>query len=292
MTTAERGSGPEQEIRTLRAEVRRLRAALRRRTPSLVLLLRQRGFRVYKKEPAVDLFLPAKRHHDVYYELLQKYSFRLFLRDVIKLKNGFTPEAVARYATPAVTNAYLDRLLAFRLLRRTPAGFALRAQDVTSFGPTLEWYVAELFRREYGADALWGVKFRRPKVGGDYDVLAALQDGLLLYGEVKSSPPKQVYAGEVAAFLDRIEDLAPDAALFLMDTELRMKDKIVPLFEAELGRRMPTPPAVRRMERELFEIDGRIFIVNAKESIGRNIGVVLRRLSRDRACRSMGKKDQ
>ena len=96
-------------------------------------------------------------------------------------------------------------------------------------------------KREFDAEAVWGVKFRRPKVGGDYDVLARV-DGDLFYLEVKSSPPKQIYDSEVAAFLDRVDDLAPENRMFLMDTELRMKDKIVPMFEQELAERMEQPP--------------------------------------------------
>jgi len=117
---------------------------------------------------------------------------------------------------------------------------------------------------------LWGVKFRRPKVGGDYDVIAKFE-GSLFYVEVKSSPPKQIYDSEIAAFLDRVADLAPAIAVFLMDTELRMKDKLVPMFEEELARRFPDPPPVLRVERELFQISDRIFIVNAKESILGNL---------------------
>jgi len=110
-------------------------------------------------------------------------------------------------------------------------------------------------------------------------VLAKLE-GALLYIEAKSSPPKQVTDGEVAAFLDRVEDLAPETAVFLMDTELRMKDKVVPMFEHELAQRHSAPPAVARLERELFSIQDRIYIVNAKESIGRNIGTVVERYFR------------
>ena len=127
-----------------------------------------------------------------------------------------------------------------------------------------------MFKREFGSEAVWGVKFKRPGVGGDYDVIAKL-DGALFYVEVKSSPPKQIYDSEVAAFLDRVADLSPEVAVFFMDTELRMKDKIVPLFEQELGRRHPEPPAVIRMERELFHVGNSMFIVNAKESIVGNI---------------------
>jgi hypothetical protein len=67
----------------------------------------------------------------------------------------------------------------------------------------------------------------------------------------------------------------PEITVFFMDTELRMKDKIAPMLESELGKRYSDPPSVRRMERELFEIDNRIFIINAKESIIRNIEKVV-----------------
>jgi hypothetical protein len=130
---------------------------------------------------------------------------------------------------------------------------------------------------------LWGVKFKRPKVRGDFDVLAKL-DGSLLYVEVKSSPPKQVMTSEIAAFLDRVEDLAPETAVFLKDTELRMKDKLVPMFEQELAKRsIGSPPAVVRIERELFGVRARPFIVNAKKSIGRNLQRVIARYIQGRS---------
>ena len=265
-----------EELAYLKKEVRRLRAAMARLTPGLDVLLKRRGFSIYKKEPADDLLVPAKRYHAGYYRMLHKYSFRLLLRDVIKRHDVFTPDQVTRYATPVVTRTYLEYLLSMKLLKRKTKGYVLAGGPVKSFGGTLEWYVAELFKREFGSEAAWGVKFKRPRVGGDYDVVAQL-DGALVYVEVKSSPPKQIYDSEIAAFLDRVGDLAPETAVFLMDTELRMKDKIVPMFEQELARRSPYPPAVERMERELFAIQDRIFIINAKEDIIRNIQKVLAR---------------
>jgi hypothetical protein len=53
-----------------------------------------------------------------------------------------------------------------------------------------------------------------------------------------------------------------------------MKDKLVPMFEKELRKRLKKPPDVLRMERELFHVRDRIFIINAKESILRNIETV------------------
>jgi Holliday junction resolvase-like predicted endonuclease len=164
--------------------------------------------------------------------------------------------------------------LSVKLIKKRAREYVLAKGTITSFGATLEWYVAEVFKREFGQEAVWGVKFKRPKVGGDYDVIAKF-DGSLFYVEVKSSPPKQIYDSEIAAFLDRVEDFAPAIAVFLMDTELRMKDKLVPMFEKELKERYKDPPAVVRMERELFHIRDRVFIVNAKESIVRNFEKVV-----------------
>jgi hypothetical protein len=134
-------------------------------------------------------------------------------------------------------------------------------------------------KRELSFESVWGVKFKRPSVGGDYDVLAKF-NGSVLYIEVKSSPPKQVYPTEISAFLGRVSDLMPEVAIFFMDTELRMKDKIVPLFEAELAKKYVAPPEVARMEKELFQIDNRIFIINAKDNIVSNIERVLDRYFR------------
>lgn len=265
-----------EELVLLREEVKRLRQALNRLTPSLETILKRRGFRVYKMEPADNLMVPDDPFRDSFFEKLHKYSFRLLLRDVIKHQDRFTLEQVTRYSTARVIRSYLGYLRDIRLIEEGAAGYVLSRRPVTSFGPTLEWYIAELLRREFGAEVFWGVKFKRPKVGGDYDVLAKL-DGSLLYVEVKSSPPKQVMASEIAAFLDRVEDLAPETAVFLMDTELRMKDKLVPMFEQELGKRSSDPPPVLRLERELFHLQERIFIVNAKESISRNIETVVNR---------------
>lgn len=265
-----------EELACLREEVKRLRRTLNELSPDINMLLKRRGFIIYKKEPVDDLFVPLKKFQNRFYRMLHKYSFRLLLRDVIKHQKLFTLEQVTQYATASITNGYLDCLLSVKLIRKKGAGYVLAKGPIRSFGVTLEWYIAEIFKREFGSESVWGVKFKRPRIGGDYDVIAKM-DTFLIYSEVKSSPPKQIYDSEIAAFLDRVADLAPAVAIFLIDTELRMKDKIVPMFENELARRFSDPPSVERVERELFQINGRIFIVNAKESITGNIGKVLNR---------------
>lgn len=259
-----------EEIQALRDEIKRLRQALTELTPSLETLLRHRGFRIYKKEPSDDLVIPSKKFLKDYYEILKKYSFRLFLRDVIKHQESFTKEQVTKYAASDVTGSYIDFLLSVKLIETAgDQRFRLKKRPVKSFGETLEWFLCEILKKEFSAEATWGVKFKRPQVGGDYDLIAKI-DGSILYMEVKSSPPKQISANEITAFFDRVFDLSPEISVFFMDTELRMKDKIVPMFEEELKKRLHSPPPVLRIEKELFQIRNRTFIINARDSITNN----------------------
>jgi hypothetical protein len=262
------------EIKLLKSEIKRLEKALSKVTPSLDVLLKRREFKVYKKEPPEDLLLPEKKYINIFYEKLKKYSFRLFLRDVIKHQNFFTIDKVARYATKEITSQYIDFLLKANLTESTAKGYRLKKRPIKSFGETLEWFIARLIEKEFESETIWGVKFKRPKVGGDYDLIAKI-DSSILYMEIKSSPPKQIYDKEIAAFLKRIEDLSPEVSIFFMDTELRMKDKIVPMFEAELQRHYKKSVSVERIVKELFHINKKIFIINSKDSITANIRTVL-----------------
>ncbi|NOZ68374.1 MAG: hypothetical protein GXP46_03835 [Deferribacteres bacterium] len=266
--------GKDDEIRFLKSEIRRLRSIISGLSPSLETMLKCRGFTVYKKEPRDDLLVPEKKYAEEFFEKLKKYSFRLFLRDVIKHQDSFSAEKVSRYATRQVSSQYIDFLLRAGLAESFDSRYRLKKRPIRSFGATLEWFVAGLIEREFQAETLWGVKFRRPDIGGDYDLIARVES-LIVYMEIKSSPPKQIYDKEIAAFLKRVEDLAPDMSVFFVDTELRMKDKIVPMFEDALQRRYKNHIPVERIKKELFHINRKIFIINAKGGIASNFGTVL-----------------
>ena len=158
----------QEEILSLRAEIRRLRKSLTELTPSLPVVLRRRGFRIFRKEPGDDLLLPEERFINAYYRLLQKYSFRLFLRDVIQHQRCFTIRDVTRYSTQEVTEEYASFLYRIRLIERREGtdSYCLSRGPVKSFGPTLEWFLSEICKREFAAEAVWGAKFKRPVVGG------------------------------------------------------------------------------------------------------------------------------
>ena len=262
------------ETRLLNAEIKRLRKKVNELSPSLAVMLGNRGFRIYKKEPSEDLLVPDRKYASDFYEKLKKYSFRLFLRDVIKHQNYFTLDNITRFSTKRVSSAYLDFILKSGIAEPFKKDYRLKTRPVKSFGETLEWFVAKVVKNSFRAETIWGVKFRGRTVGGDYDLIAKVESKIM-YMEIKSSPPKQIYDREITAFFSRIEDLSPDMSIFFVDTELRMKDKIVPMFEDELHRRYKKKIPVERIVKELFHINRKIFIINAKGGISSNINTVL-----------------
>jgi hypothetical protein len=246
-------------------------------------VLRRRGLHPFRQNPTQHLFFPPafpvgeKRK---FYELFQKYSFRLFLREVLIRKGKFRVSEVIRYSTPETGKKYLHFLIERGLAE--PAGdsqYRLGYDPPASLGPTLEWYLAEVLRREFACPAFYGLRCRGGRHGGDYDVVA-LMEGRLLYMEVKSSPPKNIEGVEIQSFLDRLKDFLPHLALFFVDTELRLKDKIVPFFETELFasglRDNGNPPPVQKLGDEIFFAPPRIYILGSKRSIVKNMATCFR----------------
>jgi hypothetical protein len=241
-------------------------------------MLVRRGLQCLSANPNEYLAFPPdwdQSFEDEIYDLLKKYSFRLFFRDVIKKKDSFTTQDLVKYATHECVEKYLDFLLSRKIAVKTKKGaYRLKSSKVSSFGYMLEWFVSKIFEREFYSSTLWGVKLKDTTAGGDYDVIASVE-GNLTYIEVKSSPPKHVEEKEVATFLERVEELNPHLAIFLEDTQLRMKDKIVPFFE-EIGKQKGTFFTIKRLTGELFTVNGKIFIVNSHPDLVNNLGLCLK----------------
>lgn len=184
-------------------------------------------------------------------ELLGHYAFRLFLRGAIQKPEGFAAEDATRYVQGAAVHAYAEALVEIGLARPLADDRYRLTYPATSFGPTLEWYVARDLARRFRFDVVAGVQLRAHGVGGDLDVVAAAE-GKLVYLELKSAPPKHLSDAEVRAFGDRLRALRPDITLFVMDTALRLSDKVVPMLVAELQRRsLDVSITARRVWREL-----------------------------------------
>ncbi|MDH3975944.1 MAG: hypothetical protein OEV42_16845 [Deltaproteobacteria bacterium] len=242
----------------------------------LTAMLKRRGFRVIAANPRDRLFFPQERFNnfdDEIYELLKKYSFRIFMRDLIKNKKSFTCADLLKYVSRECVEIYLQFLLERKIIEKIKDDqFRLKKKSVFSFGETLEWFVAQIFEKEFSSKAMWGVRLKGGKSGGDYDVLASFENRIA-YVEVKSSPPANVEEKEIIAFLKRAEELSPSLAIFLEDTQLRMKDKIVPFFENAL-RKKGLP--IERLRDETFSIGNRVYITNSKGDIAANLAFCIR----------------
>ena len=119
---------------------------------------------------------------------MRHYSFRLFLRDAISKKESFREEGLARYCSLDIARRYIAALCELKLAEKIGEGaFRLLPRSLYSFGPTLEWFVAQVLHREFFSPAIYGVRFRGTQRGGDYDVIARWE-GQVVYVEIKSSP--------------------------------------------------------------------------------------------------------
>jgi hypothetical protein len=136
-----------------------------------------------------------------------------------------------------------------------------------------------MFKKEFASPAIYGVSVKNTPSGGDYDVITSWNQKLI-YVEVKSSPPKGIEQNEISTFFSRMDDILPEVAILFEDTQLRMKDKLVVMFEEELerryGRESKTLYPVKRLIEELFHVQNYIFIVNSKKDVVENFQICLK----------------
>jgi hypothetical protein len=272
----------KKKVRHLSKEIEILKALSVENSTSVEGMLKMRRIRVFRKNPTDRLFFSPElspSYKNQFYEAMKKYSFRLALRDMIKHQDHFRIQDLTRYCSPKVAKEYCDLLSEMgTILTERRGSYRTRVSPLYSFGPTLEWFIAEMFKREFASPAIYGVHVKKTPAGGDYDVMASWNQRLV-YVEVKSSPPKGIELSEISSFFSRIEDLLPEVAILFNDTQLRMKDKLVVMFEEELARRHrkdSRPPVVERLVEELFHVRDRLFIINSKKDVVQNFRICLR----------------
>lgn len=255
-------------------------------------IINQRGLRYAGDSPVESVLLPASQDPaalEEYLRYLKRYSFRILLRDVIKCRASFCAQDLLHYCSPRKAQRYLDYLQRAAIVEPTGTdSFRLRNTAVYSFGDTLEWYVAQVFAHAFAATVAWDVKVYDLPAGGDFDVIATLGN-LLIYVETKSSPPKNIHQPAVAAFFDRLEALAPDVGIFLVDTHLRLADKINKMVRHELKRRAGDRDGVGlvQLRRGVYAASPGLFVINSKPDLTLNLRLCLRHFWAHRARRRL-----
>jgi hypothetical protein len=231
-------------------------------------MLRRRGLAPRPSPP--DLPFPSDHPAAAVAALrarLRHYAFRLFLRGAILRGAGFTPGQTTRYVDAAKARAMAEELVRLGMAEPLARGRYRLTHPPRTFGGTLEWWLAEELRDRLALEVAFGVRSGAAGVGGDLDVVAA-GEGKLVYVEAKSSPPKHVTTPEIAAFLRRVRAVRPDLALFVVDTALRLSDRILPMFAATLGASTGPP---RRVVRETWALTPHLYAVNAREDLVENV---------------------
>jgi hypothetical protein len=259
---------------------------------SVLGMLKRRNFEIFSYNKYNHLIFPKffpKRSQDKLYALLHSYGFRTVLKDAILHKNNFKLSDLTHYCSEETARIYLKELLQLKIVKRRKDGNyqLMHTREIFSLGETLEWFIARLLIEDLECDALWNGVITGLPSGGDFDVLADCENHLL-YLEVKSSPPKAIEVENIRSFLKRVDDLNPDLTIFFEDTTLRMKDKILPIFEEELDHRFKEmshlTPSFEKIHDETYRY-GSLFITNSKLGILENIRLCISSFLRDRGIR-------
>jgi hypothetical protein len=246
--------------------------------------LRRRGVRCGRGRHYGAIVPAPAAAQKVFYDLLKRYSFRLFLRDLIQLHAGAEIGQLTRYCSPATAERFVAALAEIGVVRRGRGGrVRLADQTIHSFGPTLEWFVARALRHELGVATAWSLRPDGAGGGGDYDVVG-VADGALIYVEVKSSAPRNIEQNQIRAFAGRVATLAPEVAILLNDTQLRMYDKLLPALQLEWRQVFGRAGRWSRVVAEIFSWRDRLFVTNSDPDLVGNLGICLERYYRSRGA--------
>ena len=201
---------------------------------------------------------------------LGHYAFRLFLRGAIRLSDGFRPADTTKYLDRAQARTYAEVLVDLGLAARVSRDVYRLKWQARNFGGVLEWFVGRELELRYGFKVATGVRLHIRGGGGDLDVVAAAE-GKLIYIELKSSPPRNLAASGMAAFCDRLNLLRPDVSLFVVDTALRLSDKVVPMLLEEFRRRKYAVDQPARIAAQLWALTPHVYVVNGSRDLMANI---------------------
>lgn len=272
------------EIAHLEQRITALETELRTMLPTIQRVLERRGFKVHQTSQERKILFPVTRTAltmSEYYHWLKKYSFRIVLRDIIKRKKRIQAEDLIHFCSLQTVRQYLCVLEQLEIVvKDSKNNYSLKNQTIDSFGETLQWFIAEALKREFGALVAWGVKLEKLNHGGDYDVLA-LFDQDLLFIEVKSAPPKNIHQYLITEFLDRVQGINPDIVLFLVDTHLRLQDKINILFQQEFPRHNYSSRLVS-ISQNVFQMQPYFYILNSKRDLISNMRLCINHFYRKR----------
>ena len=174
--------------------------------------LRRQGFDVGRMDDSSRVIQST----DPFYELLKFKSKRRILAAIYHEGMMTVDEILTKYSN-------FTRCFVVSTVQKCVAEGAVRVSDDPikpiadrDLGVTFEWFTAEIVKREMSGIASFAVHINGLRTGGDYDVIARLDD-VVVYIECKAGSLGGVSRGHIAEFIKRDGELSPNLSLFIVD---------------------------------------------------------------------------
>lgn len=223
-----------------------------------------------------------------FYNFMCKISFRKMIRFMLAHPSGVSEKELSEALSQA-SSTIRERLKYLSdsgvVEEQGKSQWYLTKGAPNNFGPTFERYIKSVFEREFICSSEWGVELEGFQ-DGDFDVLA-LVDSALCYVECKTAQTKDISNSELRYFLQRSQDLAPEMAILLVDTEDSLETLVrnVESILTSLARKesadqnwKPSKPFLREPSgfKGIYFGHRRIFVTNARPSVVSNLRLCLR----------------
>jgi len=233
--------------------------------------LSRRGFDIKGIADCADVIQTT----DSFYENLKSVSFRQILKSIYDAETGLDESEILEKLSSLTRESLSSKM---RLLLYD--GCVIKDNSKYSktvgkdYSRTFEWFICEIFKRELKGIASSGVKILNLRCGGDFDVIARLED-LLVYIECKSGSILNITEDEITNFLARYKEIAPSFSILLIDTNglpIQFKETFGKADWHTHGLKSRLPKRRRISGRGIFyEVIPRIHIVTNEGNLISNI---------------------
>lgn len=235
--------------------------------------LKRRGYDIKGLEDTEQVIQTT----DSFYENFKSFSFRQILKFIYDTDQGLTFEEILgkiSNLTQQSLSSKLNMLREQRCIFEIESPIRFKKIENKNYGRTFEWFISEIIKREMCGISCSGVKILNLKCGGDFDVIARLED-LLVHFECKSGSVNNVNESDITKFLHRYKELAPSLSILVFDTNGfpdNLKDKFQNADWEGHGLKSRRPLKRRLKGRGVFyELYPRVYSITNEGSLIGNI---------------------
>ncbi len=221
-----------------------------------------------------------------FYNLMNRESNRAILKKICAIESKFTKAELYNERNVAIVDNLLKELVEISvIINNQDSSFLLKKREA-KYGENLEWYISEMFKKEFYCTSDWGVHIVEAPNGGDYDVLARSENNLI-YVECKAKRPSNIDEKEIISLLKRDEFLRPYITILFVDSTddinsienlfkkicLRIKELIA---KHNIKFVMGKPPYTEKLYEPFVHFQSRLFVVNSKKPVLETFKLCLR----------------